>query len=757
MPACIHRLAIAAMIAVASSARSVLAQGDTVHSCRHAGATCANMRRGADAVAVTASPTPIPLDAALADGIWSSADSITDFRQREPVQGAPATERTVTKVARDADALYVAVHAYGDARSMLHARQLRRDADLSSDDNITILIDSFHDRRSAFEFRTNPLGAMWDAQLSGWETENVDWDGIWQVVVARDANGWTALFRIPFRTLRFHKGSGTSFGFNVRRFVRRTNEEDLWRSYGRTQGLTHLQFAGELTGFGRLDRHRDIDLRPYVLGRIDQNGHDSAGNRLARGGWNGKIGGDAKLAVSSTLTADLTVNTDFAQVEVDQQVINLTRFPTFFPEKREFFLESSGIFDFGTEQHAQLFYSRRIGLTDSGTTVPIDGGARLYGRAGPWTLGLLDARTGGVDAANDAVVRVKHDLFERSYIGAMAMQRSGPGVHDVERAGGFDIDLPLVIHGQNVEPKFWLAATHVPDSAAGTPLAWRISTDYPNDLFDNFISFYHIGAGFTPMLGFVQRTGIIETTGHVDFMPRPHVLGIRQLDFELVPTWDIIANEGGSVLHVRDWQTASLNWIPFGATVQSGDQFWVAIQRVMDAPTESFPVFRSTAIPPGRYWWTRGQLQYDMSQSRALAFSAMFGWGGFYDGHDTQENLSVTWRGGGHLILGANLNRSEVTLPSGSFTALQTGSRMEYAFNTRVDLLAFIQFDNETDRADFNLRFHWIPVIGDDVFVVWNSGYTTDPAARFRFPDSHSLSRPLNGALIVKVVHRLAP
>jgi hypothetical protein len=726
-------------------------------TCRNAAVQCAGMLRNADVVAVTASDSPIPLDASLADRIWSSADSITDFRQREPAEGARATERTVVKVARDADALYVAVRAYGDARSMLHARQLRRDADLSSDDNITILIDSFHDRRSAFEFRTNPLGAMWDAQLSGWETENADWDGIWDVRVVRGADAWTALFRIPFRTLRFHSGSGSSFGFNVRRFVRRTNEEDLWRSYGRTQGLTHLQFAGELTGFGHLDRHRDVDLRPYVLGKVDQSSHDSAGNELARGSWNGKIGGDAKIAVSSTLTADLTVNTDFAQAEVDQQVINLTRFPTFFPEKREFFLESSGIFDFGTEQHAQLFYSRRIGLTDSGTAVPIDGGARLYGRAGPWTLGLLDARTGGVDAANDAVVRVKHDLFERSYIGAMAMQRSGPGVHDVERAGGLDIDLPLVVHGQNIEPKFWLAATHVPDSAAGTPVAWRISTDYPNDLFDNFVSFYHIDAGFTPMLGFVQRTGIVEATGHVDFQPRPHVLGIRRLDFELIPTWDIIANQSGSLLHVRDWQTASLNWIPFGAMVESGDQFWLAIQRLMDAPTETFPVFRSTTIPPGRYWWTRGQLEYDMSPSRALAFSAMFAWGGFYDGHDTQENLTVTWRGGGHLILGANLNRSEVTLPAGRFTAIQTGTRMEYAFSTRVDVLAFVQFDNETDRADFNLRFHWIPVIGDDVFVVWNAGYTTDPAARFQFPDSRSLARPLNGALIVKVVHRLAP
>ena len=598
---------------------------------------------------------------------------------------------------------------------------------------------------------------MWDAQLSSWDSENADWNGIWQVAVVRDARGWTAMFRIPFRTLRFRAGSGTTFGFNVRRFVRRNNEEDLWRSFGRTQGFTQLQYAGELTGFGQLDRRRDVDLRPYALGRANQSSHDSVGNELGPAGVSGKLGGDAKIAVSSTLTADLTVNTDFAQVEVDQQVINLTRFPTFFPEKREFFLESSGIFDFGTAQHAQLFYSRRIGLTDSGTTVPILGGARLYGKAGPWTIGALDARTGSGDAANDAIVRVKHDLFARSYMGAIAMQRSGPGVTDVERAGGVDVDLPLVVHGQNIEPKVWLAATHVPDSASGTPLAWRLSTDFPNDLFDSFVSFYRIDQGFTPMLGFVQRTGIWETAGHVDFMPRPNISGVRQLDFEFIPTWDIIANEHGSLTRVRDWETASFEFIPFGVGFQSGDEFAIRVQRLMDAPSEPFNIFRTTTIQPGRYWWTRSQVEYVTATQRPLSVSVRANWGGFYDGHDTEADLSATWRSGGHVVLGANLTRSQVELSTGQFTAIETGARAEYAFSTRADVLGFVQFDNATDRVDFDFRFHWIPVIGDDLFVVWNSGYTTEPGARFRFPEHQVLAQPLAGALTVKYVHRIAP
>lgn len=708
-------------------------------------------------VNVVASVGTVRMDATLADSIWRMADSITDFRQHEPGAGEIATQHTVVKVVRDASALYVAVRADDDHPEAVRATQLRRDADLSSDDNLTLTIDSFHDRRTAFEFGTNPLGAMWDAQLSSWDTENVNWNGIWDVVVTRDTHGWTALFRIPFRTLRFRVGVGTTFGFNVRRFIRRNNEEDLWRSFGRTQGFTRLQYAGELTGFGELNRRRDVELRPYLLGRASQSSHDSVGNQLGRAGVDGKLGGDAKLAVSSTLTADLTVNTDFAQVEVDQQVINLSRFPTFFPEKREFFLESSGIFDFGTEQHAQLFYSRRIGLTDSGTTVPILGGARLYGKAGAWSVGAVDVRTGGEDAANDAVVRVKHDLFERSYVGVIAMQRSGPGVSEVERAGGIDVDLPLVVRGQNVEPKVWIAATHVPASALGSPVAWRLSTDFPNDLFDNFFALYRIDAGFTPMLGFVQRTGILETTGHVDFTPRPQLNGIRQLNFEFIPTWDIIAHERGSLVHVRDWETASFDWIPFGATLQTGDQLLFHVQRLMDAPTALFPIFRSIQVLPGRYWWTRGQTEFTMAAGRQLSMSARASFGGFYDGHDTEEDLSATWRSGGHLILGANLTRSHVTLTAGRFTAVQAGTRVEYAFSTRADLLAFTQFDNETDRVDFDFRFHWIPVIGDDVYVVWNSGYTTEPTARYRFPDRRVLANPLAGALTVKFVHRLSP
>src|SRR5713226_9491184 len=289
--------------------------------------------------------TVVTLDGRLDEPFWATADSIDDFRQREPLEGSAATERTVVKVARDAAALYIVVRCYDSDGRGVRARQLRRDADLSSDDNVLLLIDSFDDRRGAFVFGTNPNGAMWDAQFSGVDNLNENWNGIWEVAVSRDSIGWTAEFRIPLLALRFRAESNPVFGFNVRRFIRRKNEEDLWRSWGRAQGLYHLTNEGAITDLGGLHRPHDLEVYPYALGRAVETEHDSVGGETTPGLVGAKAGVDAKLGVTPTLTADVTVSTDFAQVEADQQVINLTRFPFFFPEKRQFFLESSGLLD----------------------------------------------------------------------------------------------------------------------------------------------------------------------------------------------------------------------------------------------------------------------------------------------------------------------------------------------------------------------------------------------------------------------------
>jgi len=699
-------------------------------------------------------PEPVRLDARLDEPAWSTADSIVDFRQREPLEGAPASERTVVRVIRDATHIYVGVTAYDRDMRNVRSAQLRRDADVSSDDNVTILIDSYRDRRGAFLFRTNPNGAMWDAQLVGLDETNANWNGIWDVATRRDSASWTAEFAIPIRTLRFNPGNDV-IGLNVRRFIRHRNEEDLWRSWGRQQGFENLLNTGDVAGFRDVSHDRPLELRPYVLGRAVSPSYDAAGSRTAPGSADGKAGLDAKLGVAPTMTADLTLNTDFAEVEADQQVINLTRFPTFFPEKREFFLESSGLFDIGTPERVQLFYSRRVGLASNGVPVPILGGARLYGKQGPWAIGLLDARTGGSENANDLAVRVGHDLLERSTVAAMFVNRSATRAAS-QRGGGIDLDFPLVVHGRNVEPHLWLMGTQTP-AAPGTPLAWRVSADYPNDLFDNFVSLYRIDDGFSPAMGFARRTGVWETTGHVDFQPRPGRFGIRQLDLTPVPDWDIIADRRtGDLTRPSTWQTADFEWKVIGADFQSGDSFELNVRRNLDAPTESFDIFRAVTVAPGRYWWTSANAQYETSSGRPVSVNAELTAGQLYDGRSTSGEVGATYRGGGHVILATTYSVTAAHLPAGRFTATEVNGHVEYAFDTRTSFLAFVQFQNEDRRLDFNLRFHWIPKIGDDVYLVWNSGFTTDAGAPWRFPARRALSHPLTGAFVVKAVHRLA-
>lgn len=698
--------------------------------------------------------TRIPLNITIPVSEWETADSITTLRQREPNVGQYASERTVVRVLRDADALLIWVRAYDSDISMIRASEYRRDADLSGDDNIQVLIDGFHDRRGAFVFGTNPNGARWDAQLVDLDDVNPNWNGVWDVAVTRDSGGWTAVFRIPFGTLRFHRGADR-FGFNVRRFIRRKNEEDLWCSWGRAEGLYHLLNEGELRGLQGLARPSQVELYPYALGRLVEATHDTTGVRTGNGFAASEGGLDVKAAVSATLTTDLSINTDFAEVEADSQVINLTRVPFFFPEKREFFLESSGLFDFATPGKDQAFYSRRIGLDSTGAPVPIVAGGRVYGREGPWRLGVMDVQTGGADQANDAVFRVQHDLFDRSFIGAIGTIRSVSG-HGSEATGGLDLDLPLVIRGQNLEPHFWAMGTRTP-GVPGTPLAWRISADNPNDLFDNFVSLYRIEPGFNPVLGFAQRTGTWETTGHVDFQPRPRALGIRQFDFVFpIPSWDVVANNSGSLGRAGDWQTASFQWQFFNGDRENGDHFELNVQRAMDAPSTPFAIFRGVTILPGRYWWSRYEVQYLQSPGRAVTLGGLVNWGRFYGGRSADVALSGTFRGGGRAALSLALTRTAARLPGGGFTALLWSGRCEYNLNTRMSLLGFMQYTNDEQRVDFNLRFHWIPAIGDDVFLVWNSGYTTNPAALDRFPSLQSLRRQINGAVELKVVHRLA-
>jgi len=698
----------------------------------------ARAQQAPDARVIQATTT-LRLDGVPDEPAWLTADSITDFTQKEPAEGRPATERTVVRLLATPGGLWVGVWAYDAVPAAIRHTALRRDSDFESDDAFTLLLDPLRDRRTGFLFAVNPN----DAQLIDFETTNTDWNGVWDARARITPLGWTAELFIPWQTLRYHPNTDV-WGVNFRRLIRRNNEEVLWRAWRRTEGILFLPHEGAVAGFSGLPRRAIAELRPYgaVTGqaRALQYPPDGNDSLLSLGSAGLKAGVDAKLAPAPTLTLDLTANTDFAQVEADDQVINLTRFPLFFPEKRHFFLESSGIFKYGLIDHATLFYSRRIGLDTLGNPISLTAGARLTGRLGRDQVGLLAVRTGDPENAVDLVARVKQDVFSRGYIGGVFTSQSGPGVSGGARlAGGADLSVPLFVHGQNLVLAAWAAGSK--DSGPSpTATAWRIYVDYPNDVMDNFLSLMRVEPGFDPALGFVLETDVVRHTGHFDVFPRPHVLGIRQLEFSFL-SWEGVTHLDGSPSHSLYEVT------PLGAIFETGDEFLVNLKRLQDAPSVPFVIFRGDTIDPGDYHFNRAEIQFASSPGRPVSTSLTASAGDFYSGTSTELDATLTVRTAPHVIAEVDYSQLAARLATARFTARTARLRLDVAATPQLGSTFFVQWDDESDRLTVNARLHWIPSPGSDVYLVWNSAWPTGLA------DGVPWSRPARGVLLGKVVY----
>ncbi|MBI1723788.1 MAG: carbohydrate binding family 9 domain-containing protein [Gemmatimonadetes bacterium] len=701
---------------------------------------------GASVRALRASE-PIRLDGVLDEPAWLAADSITDFRQQEPEEGAPARERTVVRVLTADAGIYIGLWAYQDPSRIVRSH-LRRDADLEEDDFFAFLFDPQRDHRSAYAFAVNANGSMADGEVKGPEDVALDWNGIWDARALITDDGWVAEIFVPWQTLRYRHRGG-AWGFNVIRGIRHRNEYVLWRSWQRQRGFFYLPEEGTLEGLGELPRRRLVETRPYISST------GSLAERVYRAGGTDSVtaasaaavalGLDAKVAVAPTLTLDLTVNTDFAQVEADRQVVNLTRFPLFFPEKRPFFLEASDIFDFGQEERVQLFHSRRIGLASGGTPIPISWGARLTGRAGPERIGLLATRTAGDEDALDLATRFKHDAFTRGYVGGMITAHGGPGVRGARLAGGADFEFPLLVRGQNLIPTALMAWSR---DSAGAPArsAWRVFLDYPNDHADHFLAVSRIENGFDPALGFVRQDGIWRHTGALRFFPRPHRWGIRRLLFTVLQ-FDINTTLNGEL------DNSSYQVRPFGAQFEGGGEVALTLQRFEEVvppivtPGDSFEIFPGTVVLPGRYEWSRAELSLESSTGRPVQAEVQFSAGDYFSGTATEVESQVTVKVAPHFIGAAEWAVQRIRLATGRFTAQAVSVRLDVAANPRLAGAAFLQWDNESERLAVNARVHWIPRPGSDAYLVWNSAWPTGLGRGIPW------QRPLRGALVGKLVY----
>ena len=661
------------------------------------------------------------IDGLLDEAAWSLAEAASEFLEQQPTEGAPASERTEVRVLFDDKNIYFGIRAFDSEAAHINARELVRDADFSNDDTIAIVLDTYHDRRNAFRFIVNPLGTQQDALITDEGRDiNVTWNGSWISAGRIDDKGYTVEIEIPLTTLRFKEGI-ESWGFNISRVIRRKNELSLWTSWQRSFGLERVSQAGELSGVEDIRRRRLREIKPYASSEWRE-GAPQVGANGFDAGARARIGIEvAKLGITPSLTAEFTVNPDFGQAEVDDQIVNLSRFSVFFPEKRDFFLENSGIFLFGREGENQAFFTRRIGLTDNGAPVPIDYGVKVTGKVGPYNIGFLQVQTRklgetstgfGIPRQQFSVLRVKRDVLKRSYIGAILVNRQGAttvGGESYNRVGGADAEFNLTDHYK--VKAFWMgSATPGVRSGAGSS---RLESIFENDLY-RFITVYEdVGAKFNPEVGFIERNAIHQYFGQFAYKPRPKFIPhVQQMEFETqIEYYTDRAGKLATRQTELSWDTVFKN---------SSELFFRPIEAVNDVLTEPFQIRRGIVIPPGTYEFNRPQISFTSDLSKRIVFTGREKWGRFYSGTRYETSGGISWRPNSHLLVDLSESYNKVRLREGNFSTSLFSGRLNYNFSRKLLTSALVQLNSAARLSVINVRLRYIYRPNSDFFIIYN-------------------------------------
>ena len=668
---------------------------------------------------------PLTLDGILDEPVYENVSPVNGFIQQEPNEGARATEDTDLWVLFDDKQVFIAARCWDSRPELIMANEMRRDnLGLFQNDNFAVVLDTFYDRRNAFVFHTNPLGGLMDAQLIDENLFNLDWDGVWDVRTARFDKGWTLEMAIPFKSLRYQGGGPQVWGINARRIVRSKNEfshitpiPQSWAG----RGVLKMSSAATLVGLEAPHGSQSIELTPYARGDVttDLEAIPNVSNEL-----DGEIGFDFKYGITRSLVFDLTYNTDFAEVEVDEEQVNLTRFDLFFPEKRDFFLEGQGIFSFGIEGGRRtlpppkvpvIFFSRRIGLQDD-LSVPIVAGGRLTGRVGAYSLGLLHIRTEEFPFANAmetdfSVIRLKRDLFQRSNVGVIFTRRAplldGAGENLVY---GIDTDLAL---SSDTRVFAYYAKSETP-GLDGIDESYRVRLNYAGDRYGLELEYMRVGPDFNPEIGFVSRDDFDRAYATVRFSPRPKWWGaVRRLNFE--GTFDYIADTEGT-LETRIGQAGFL------VEFENGDKSEIFYRRNLEFLPEPFEISDGIVLPVGTYCFQEIFYRYGLGFQRKLSGNILFFAGTFYNG----ERIGAGYRGrvelAERLSLEPSIQYNRVDLVEGNFTTKLLTARVNYTFSPRIFLSALLQYNSTNDTVGANIRFRWEYQPGSDLFVVYTDG-----------------------------------
>ncbi len=653
----------------------------------------------------------ITVDGTLDEPPWQQAEVITTFQQREPQEGAPASERTEVRVLYSRSRLYVGVICFDSQPDAIVTSRYDRDADLTPDDRITLLFDTFLDRRNAFVFQVNAAGARFDQIITDeGQDQNPDWNGIWYARTRRSTQGWTAEFAIPFQTLSF-VADQTEWGFNVQRIIKRRTEEVVWSGYRQNLDFFRVSEAGRLRGLEHIDQGVGLDVSPFITTAVKRHAATL------------KPGFDTFYKLTPSLTLSLTANTDFAETEVDEAQVNLTRFPVFFPEKRQFFLEDAGNFSVNdlTSTSGPLviipFFSRRLGIADDGKQVDLLGGVKLSGRIGRYHVGLLNVQTqerGPIPDENFSVIRVKRDLWEKSSIGFIATARDpARGTASGLAGSDFRYSTSTLWGNKNLSVSGFFLKSFLPK--VHKDLAWGSQINLPNDTWEIFGTYREVQKEFDATLGFVPRKGIRRFGWFLEAAPRPHRWATRQVSCAFDGNY-IVDPDSNRLL------TRHVNF-PCAWRFDSGDQVFFQSEETFERLTKDFTISDGVVIRPGGYTFRRQRLQLRSADKRQVAIRLVYEWGDFYRGKEDEWTARFDFRPGPALFLSAEYRQNDVRLPEGNFVIRLIRLRLSLALNPDLSWFNFAQYDTVSEVLGINSRLRWIIEPGNEVFLVYNHNW----------------------------------
>lgn len=664
----------------------------------------------------------VDLDGHLIDSIWQVAPRINNFTQRELNFGEPSTEKTEVALAYDDMYLYIAVWCFDSSPDEIIAKELRRDFDHSLDDNFKVIFDTYDDDRNGFMFITNPNAARAELQVfnNGGST-NAYWDAVWDVKTTITAEGWFAEFAIPFYTLRYRQGIVDQvWGVNFERNIRRKREQVLWQGWDRNNSIEQINQGGTILGLNLDPKKQFVELKPYAIAGAEREGQKNSGVLNA--------GGDLNYLLSPTYRLNLTVNTDFAQVESDQQQVNLTRFPLFFPELREFFLEGADYFDMGFGgNRVTPFYSRRIGLDQNREAVPIIAGARLLGKEKNRTIGIMSLQTaasGNEPTTNYSIGSWRQDLGSQSVAGLMTVNKfqegrwhSTTGVNGRYSTSKFFKKRNLAVGGAFIQ------SYDSDTSYNAKAFAYRAFINYFNDKLFIVASTQQSPEPFDAEVGLMRRRNFQENFALINVRPRPknHLKWIRQFDFRpLVLTYTQFDD-------TKELQTFEYAFKFMGFDTKSGETIGMEYIYKAEGLRQDFNITPEITIADSTYWWNEYLVYFNTFQGRTLSGTFNFRWGEFFDGSANRLETGINWRASKYINFATLYGYNHVELPSGVFTTNLISVRAQYALNPNTFGSVFGQWNSDQEVFNFNFRLRYIPKIGRDFYLIVNRQVSTAP------------------------------